>query len=202
METSSIEQVIRDFQYAYMSAISDSNHSATGNLALNQQYRINFDGQYFTITLLLEDYWKYLEYGRRAGRGFPPIDAIRKWIRVKPVLPRPMEISQEQANRNLAFIIGKKIKEENGYRPPTEALLKWMGKKGIYGRTTIIPTENQLAYLIARGIQKNGIQPTNLLNDTINNFGLVQRLLNAVQTEYQKEINKQVNKDIENELYK
>lgn len=198
METNSIEQVIRDFQYAYMSAISDTNHSATGNLALNQQYKIKFDGQYFNITLLLEDYWKYLEYGRRAGRGFPPIDAIRKWIRVKPVLPRPMEISQEQANRNLAFIIGKKIKKEKGYRPPTKALLKWMDKNGIQGRTMIIPTENQLAFLIARGIQKNGIKPTNLLQDTISSFGLVQRLLNAVEDEFYK----QTKKNIEDEFYK
>jgi hypothetical protein len=35
----------------------------------------------------MEEYWKYLEYGRKSGK-MPPIDDILSWINVKKILPR------------------------------------------------------------------------------------------------------------------
>jgi hypothetical protein len=45
-----------------------------------------FNGRYLTISLNLQDYWKYVEDGTRPH--FPPIEDILQWIKVKPVLPR------------------------------------------------------------------------------------------------------------------
>ena len=141
LELTDINKIVDDFMYSYMSHIADTNHSATGNLALNQRKIIKWDGRYFSISLQLEDYWKYLEYGTKPH--FPPISAIREWIRVKPVLPRP-----------------------------------YNGK---------LPTENQLAYMIANKISRVGTPATHLLENTINDFQLESKIYNALETAFAKQ---------------
>lgn len=80
-------------------------------------------GGTFEVSLRLQDYWKYVERGRKPGK-WPPRSAILQWIRVKPVAPRP---------------------DKNGR----------------------VPTENQLAFLIARKIGTKGIKPTPALVETL-----------------------------------
>lgn len=63
---------------------------------------------YFEVQLSLEDYWKYVENGRKAGK-WPPISAIAKWIEIKPVLPRPMDNGKLPTTQQLAFLISRKI---------------------------------------------------------------------------------------------
>lgn len=134
MDTSSIEKAVDELMYAYASAIIDSGHSASGDLALNQEKVVSYDGRYFKISLSLEDYWKYLEEGTRPH--FPPLDKIREWIRVKPILPRAIN-----------------------------------GK---------LPTQEQLAYLIGRKIEKEGTEPTYLLADTIANTGFRKKVTKLI----------------------
>lgn len=76
---------------------------------------INYDGKYVTVDISLQDYWKYVEYGRRPGK-FPPVDKIREWIRVKPVLPRPMANGKLPTENQLAFLISRSIAEK-GIKP-------------------------------------------------------------------------------------
>lgn len=102
-----LQNIVDEFMYAYASAIIDTNHSATGNLALNQQKIIQYDGRFFSIYLSLEDYWKYLEYGTRPH--FPPLEKIKEWIRIKPVTPLPQANGKLPTENQLAFLIGRKI---------------------------------------------------------------------------------------------
>ena len=122
-----LDSLMNEFQYAYASKLIDTNHTATGNLALNQKHYFVFDGRYYRIYLQLEDYWKYLENGTQPH--FPPVDKIAEWIRIKPVLPRP-------------------------------------NAKGK------LPTQKQLAFMIARSISIKGTKPTHTLQQTINEFQL------------------------------
>lgn len=122
-----LDSLMNEFQYAYASKLIDTNHTASGNLALNQKHYFVFDGRYYRIYLQLEDYWKYLEYGTKPH--FPPVDKIAEWIRIKPVLPRP-------------------------------------NAKGK------LPTQKQLAFLIARSISIKGTKPTHTLQQTIDEFQL------------------------------
>ena len=122
-----LDSLMNEFQYAYASKLIDTNHTATGNLALNQKHHFVFDGRYYRIYLELEDYWKYLEYGTKPH--FPPVEKIAEWIRIKPVLPRP-------------------------------------NAKGK------LPTQNQLAFMIARSISIKGTKPTHTLHQTIDEFQL------------------------------
>ena len=102
-----IQNIVDEFMYAYASAIIDTNHSATGNLALNQEKIIQYDGRFFSIYLSLEDYWKYLEYGTKPH--FPPLEKIKEWIRIKPVVPLPQANGKLPTENQLAFLIGRKI---------------------------------------------------------------------------------------------
>jgi hypothetical protein len=60
--------------------------------------------------LWLQDYWKYVEYGRKAGT-FPNLDAIKRWIRNKPVLPTAYN-GKIPTIDTLAYLIGRKIERE------------------------------------------------------------------------------------------
>lgn len=54
--------------------------------------------------------------------------------------------------------------------PPISAILKWIQVKPVIPRPDTlsgkVPTQAQLAFLIARSIQQNGIPPTHALRDT------------------------------------
>ena len=126
-----LDSLMNEFQNAYASKLRDTNHYASGNLALNQKHYFVFDNRYYRIYLQLEDYWKYLEYGTKPH--FPPVEKIAEWIRIKPVLPRP-------------------------------------NAKGK------LPTQKQLAFLIARSISKKGTKPTHTLQQTINEFQLSKKV--------------------------
>lgn len=73
----------------------------------------------FSLTLSLEDYWKYIENGRRAGSKMPPITAIKNWIERKNIQPKPMTLKNGKTvlpNINsLSFLIARSI-SKNGIK--------------------------------------------------------------------------------------
>jgi hypothetical protein len=88
---------------------------ASGDLYNSVKYHIKTDGAEFQVNLELNHYWKYIENGRKAGK-FPPIGKIEEWIRVKPVIPRPMKNGKLPTEQQLAFLISRKIANE-GIKP-------------------------------------------------------------------------------------
>lgn len=99
--------------YKYNIALAGKNASRT--LANNTKYFVKSEGVTFSVGLRLEEYWKYVEYGRKPGK-FPPPYAILKWIEVKPVIPRPDNKGRIPKPQALAFLIGRKIATE-GIKP-------------------------------------------------------------------------------------
>lgn len=101
--------------------------------------------------LTLNDYWKYVESGRKPGSKFPPVDAIIEWIRKKSIVPRPSVLPS-----------GKHV----------------------------IPTENQLAYLVGRKISVDGIPAKPFLNQTVSSMkgDLINMLNEAIGEEITKEL--------------
>lgn len=65
----------------------------------------------FLVVLNVVDYFKWVENGRKPGGKFPPVDKILSWIRVKPVIPRPIN-GKLPTEQQLAFLIGRKIATE------------------------------------------------------------------------------------------
>ena len=83
--------------------------NASDNLYNSVTYMIEKNNTTYEVKLNLMHYWKYVENGRRAGKKMPPISAIEKWIEVKPVLPRPMSNGKLPTNKQLAYLIARKI---------------------------------------------------------------------------------------------
>jgi hypothetical protein len=61
-----------------------------------------------SVELRLQDYWYYVERGRKAGK-FPPIDKLREWIKAKPIIAQPMKNGKVPKPKQLAYLIGRKI---------------------------------------------------------------------------------------------
>lgn len=146
INTQTINQIVDDFMYAYASNIIDSGHNASGKLITDMKKLLSWNGRFFTVSLSLPPYWKYLENGTKPH--FPPINAILKWIKVKPILPR----------------------EFNGK----------------------LPTQKQLAYMIANKIDKVGTQPTQLLQKTKTDFNVVGKIYDAFVQAYNDYLNKEM----------
>ena len=69
------------------------------------------DGRWIAVDISLLDYWKYVEYGRRPGK-WPPLSAIERWIRIKPIVPRAYGGRRVPTTKSLAFLIARKIGTE------------------------------------------------------------------------------------------
>lgn len=104
----------------YRQALQNKGIDASGTLSQTASSTIEIDGTKLIISLNLEPYWKYVEYGRRAGK-MPPIDAIARWITIKPIVPNPIN-GRVPDTRQLAFLIARKIGRDGieGRKPITE----------------------------------------------------------------------------------
>ena len=99
----------------YKDNLSSENALASGDLINSVNYILDFKDNTFEVSLSLLEYWKYVEYGRRPGK-FPPPSAIRKWIEVKPVVPRPLKNGKLPTLNQLTYLISRSIAEK-GIRP-------------------------------------------------------------------------------------
>lgn len=92
----------------YRNNLTEKNVNASYALYNSISYVVESNVTNFEVTLNLEEHWKYIEKGRKAGK-YPPISAIEKWIEIKPVLPRPMSNGKLPTTKQLAYLIARKI---------------------------------------------------------------------------------------------
>lgn len=96
---------------------------ATGDLLNSCEFEVvSESGLAYSVVLTLKDYWRWVEYGRKAGGKLPPIDAIKNWISAKPVIPKPDARGKLPTAEQLSFLIARKIARDG--IPPTNALAK------------------------------------------------------------------------------
>ena len=110
-----VQRVLGEFAVALRNEYQDNlilhNRIASGDLLNSVEYVIDRDGYTYTVSLMLKDYWYFVENGRKAGK-MPPMDAILSWIKAKPVLPRPNAKGKLPTPQQLAFLIARKIGKE------------------------------------------------------------------------------------------
>lgn len=111
MEFKHLEEVLQRYGKTVATEYARLAPEATGNLAGSVMFSVDHRGIQYKVILDLLSYWKYVEYGRRAGK-MPPIQAIMDWIKVKPVIPKEIN-GQLPTERQLAFLIARSI-GENG----------------------------------------------------------------------------------------
>lgn len=110
MEFKHLEEVLDRYGRALASEYSIKAPGATDRLR-DVTFGIEHNGAQYMVYLNLQNYWKYVEYGRGPGKR-PPREAILEWIEAKPVIPREKN-GIKPTNEQLAFLISRSI-GENG----------------------------------------------------------------------------------------
>lgn len=105
-----LDRFVKMFAETYKELLKRDGKKATGNLINSvRELEITFGTGTLEGSVSLADYWKYVEYGRRRGGKFPPFDKILEWVKVKPVIPRPVNGLKPPTEKQLAFLICRKI---------------------------------------------------------------------------------------------
>lgn len=103
-----INDFVSDFVDTYKGLLIRDNKKATGDLIRSiKPIEIQFETNNYSGSISLAYYWKYVEYGRRPGK-FPPQNKILDWIKIKPVIPRPIN-GIKPTEKQLTFLISRKI---------------------------------------------------------------------------------------------
>ena len=91
-----------------------------GQLYRTLSYSVKMENSSWLISISLEEYWRYIEYGRRAGAKMPPLDVIEKWINVKQIIPHSMTLKSGKtvlpSVKQLSFLIARSI-GQRGIQP-------------------------------------------------------------------------------------
>lgn len=111
-EFPNLERVLTEYgqraEAYYREELISKKKNASFTLLDSVRYQIDFNDQRYEVSLNLEDYWKWIESGRRPGK-FPPLGQIETWIKLKPILPSPMKNGKLPTTKQLAYLIGRKI---------------------------------------------------------------------------------------------
>lgn len=115
------EKLLNSFAQTIVSLYRDKiKQYSNGTLYRTLNYRITNGPDDFSVTINLEDYWKYIENGRRPGAKMPPVSAIEKWIEVRRILPKPMTLKSGKqvvpSVKSLAYVIARSIGKK-GIKP-------------------------------------------------------------------------------------
>lgn len=106
-------EVLKDYAIELRNTLQDSyitdDRIATGDLLNSVEYIIEKDDRQIEVSLQLEEWWKYVEYDTKPH--FPPPDAMLKYVKAKPVLPRQDRNGKLPTPNQLAYLIGRKISE-------------------------------------------------------------------------------------------
>ena len=109
LDLTTIKAIVAEFAEKVKKTLQQNGSNASGALSKSIKGVVKMDDKYLIVALSMEDYWQYIEYG--SPPHFPPVDKIKEWIKVKPVLPRPLENGKLPTENQLAFLIGNKIKK-------------------------------------------------------------------------------------------
>jgi hypothetical protein len=108
LELTTIKKITDDFVVELKNKLTANKTNASGTLSNSLKGIVKQNGKYIVISIQLEDYWQFVENGRKAGK-YPPLSAIKKWISVKPILPRPLKSGKLPTANQLEFLIARKI---------------------------------------------------------------------------------------------
>jgi hypothetical protein len=120
-----LQAVLEDFankaKDKYKQQLVDKDKNASKKLYNSVSCMVEQNGTTYEVSLELEHYWKFIEEGiRPAGKyknaGWKIYPFILEWIKVKPVIPRPMANGKLPSEKSLAYLITRSIKE-HGIKP-------------------------------------------------------------------------------------
>lgn len=98
----------------YRRKLYEGGTNATGLLGNSLSCIVKTEDGIYDLYLSLQNYWKYVENGRQPGK-FPPMDVIKQWIQIKPVIP-DARTGKLPTIDQLTFLISRSI-AINGIQP-------------------------------------------------------------------------------------
>lgn len=112
--------------------LNEDGSNASYKLNQSLKYELRVDGREYELGINMEEYWKWVNDGRKAGR-MPPLKNIRDWILIKPVTPMRNKNGKLPTVNQLAWLIARKIGEKgtegtNFFEDTMEALYNQMEK--------------------------------------------------------------------------
>lgn len=121
MKFSRTEALLNSFAQTIVNRYRDKiSEYASGKLYKTIDYSITAQNDSYLVTINLEEYWKFIEKGRRPGAKMPPLSAIEKWIKIRKILPRPVTLKSGKQRvptiPQLAYVIARSI-ARNGIAP-------------------------------------------------------------------------------------
>lgn len=145
-----IKQCLNQLAERYKATLKEDGKAATGKLVNTVQCIAEVNGQYVEISFLLQDYWRYVENGRRAGAPMPPISAILDWIRVKHIAVS--STGKAKTTQQLAFVIAKSISEKG--IAPTKALDSTMKQSDPIISKIVENLQNQISAVVDEDLKQ------------------------------------------------
>lgn len=132
-----LAQFEQKFIDALQKSLEDKDRLVSGGLWQSIKASTSVYGQKIVLEISMEDYWKYVDEGRRPGAKQPPTKAMLKHIanRGERWNPVAQKISKLRKNK-------KGLEVKRGKPLPMDKARK------------------SLAFLLARSIKKKGIKPT------------------------------------------
>lgn len=113
-----LDEFGKQFIDAYRSGLDAKNANASRDLYNSLNFEVKIGKQSINLDILLNDYWKYLEYGCKGTETsypeayypahFPPTKAIEEWIKIKPVIPEQRN-GKLPTQKQLAYLISRSI---------------------------------------------------------------------------------------------
>lgn len=123
-----LEEYAQEVRNLYQDKLIEGDRISSGKLLNSIEYQVTQGENEYVVSLSLEEYWKYLEYGVSGkdntsspfgNPGWKAYPHILEWIKVKPVLPRPDRNGKLPSQKSLAYLITRSI-VQNGTQPGGE----------------------------------------------------------------------------------
>ena len=106
-----LKRLADDVKAGYIDQLRQNGHFTTlgsnPRLIDSVETVVTVDGYSFTASLRLKDYWIFVE--EDTAPHWPPQDAIRRWVEIKPVIPRPDASGRIPTPKSLAFLIARRM---------------------------------------------------------------------------------------------
>ena len=107
LDLTTIQDITNNFVIELKNKLTANGSNASGDLSKSLKGIVKQNGKYIVVSIQLNEYWKFIENGTKPH--WPPLSEIRKWISVKPILPRPLASGKLPTDNQLAYLIGRKI---------------------------------------------------------------------------------------------
>lgn len=106
VETTEIKNICQQIADVYKEKMDKAGYNPQDEL-MNFTWTTEYKGNLFSLYFNLPDYWQWAENGRKPG-GFPPPNAILKWVQFKRLVPDSRN-GKVPDTKQLVYMISRKI---------------------------------------------------------------------------------------------